>query len=137
MSKYKKIRGLLASIVASATIMYYQYAPVCASTIRSYSQFRNKISTGEDWAFSDTLKSLINLGKNVGIVMMLGAFTVNVFSMIVQANKLGGTNVMGPEFNAAKKQEAYNGLGHACLAFAIIGASVEIFSWLMGFLIGG
>lgn len=133
-----KLRRAISIATGNIILLVSSITPVFAQgTIRSYFQFRNQLKNGELGSFADGLSGLINVGKNIGIILMVFAFILNVFSMIMQANKLGTTNVMGPEFNAAKKQQAYEGLGHAILAFAVIGASVEIFSWLMGFLIGG
>ncbi len=106
-----------------------------STTIHSYSQFKNYMNQGNG-AFAQNVVKLINLGKNVGLIVLGVSFFVTVLSLIVQAGKLGGANIMGPEFNAKKKQEAYEGILHACLHFALIGAAATIFSFIFGFFVG-
>lgn len=105
------------------------------TTIHSYSQFKSYMADGSG-TFAQALVRIINIGKNLGLILLTVAFVVSVLSLIVQSGKLGGANVMGPEFNAKKKQEAYEGIFHACLHFALIGAAATIFSFLFGFFVG-
>lgn len=104
-------------------------------TIHSYSQFKNMMSD-DTREFSKGIRKIISIGKNVGLVLLGTAFIVAVLSLIVQSGKLGGANIMGPEFNAKKKQEAYEGILHACLHFALIGAAAAIFSGIFSFFVG-
>lgn len=106
-----------------------------STTIHSYSQFKSYMQQGNG-TFAQNLVKLINIGKNLGLILLGGAFFVAVLSLIVQAGKLGGANIMGPEFNAKRKQEAYEGILHACLHFALIGAAATIFSAIFGFFVG-
>lgn len=119
--------------------LFYKIFPVVYAendtTIHSYSQFRNYMKQ-QDGSFAQNLVKIINIGKNLGLIMLGVAFFVTVLSLVVQSGKLGGANIMGPEFNAKRKQEAYEGILHACLHFAMIGAAATVFSWIFGFFVG-
>lgn len=96
-------------------------------TIHSYDQFRNVIN---DIPFGKNLNNLINIAKNIGLIMLGFAFVLQMIALAIQTGKLGGTTILGPEANSQRKQEAYAGILHAVFGFAMIGIASFVFGWL-------
>lgn len=102
------------------------------STIHSYTQFRAMMTDGTS-QFAQNLKMLIRVGKNLGLLLLGFAFVLQMIALAIQSGKLGGANVLGPESNAKSKQDAYEGIMHAVIGFAVIGAASTIFGWIFDF----
>lgn len=112
------------------------YAREGSRTIRGLTELRHYLESPNGAEFKSAFSSLLNIMRNICILTVAIAFAVVMLSVVIQAGKLGGANILAPEGNTRQRQEAYDGIMHAVIHFGIIGAAGTIFSFLCKFLLG-
>lgn len=135
MTKFKQKFILALPALATTITPVYAEESKDYGTIGSLSAFKSLIGD-IDSTTAKSILSLINIGKNVGIIFLLGLFIICVYSLVVQSGKLGGTNLLGPQYNGHSKQEAYDGIKHAIIGLAVACSGGFIFTAIMEFLTG-
>lgn len=132
---FKKIYMALATLPYMLTSVTIVNADDGYGTIKSFQQFKNMMANNDSTS-AQGLKALINIGKNVGIALVVGLFIICVYSLLVQTGKLGGTSMLGPDSTPRSKQEAYEGIKHAIIGLAVVGSAAFIFNFVMSFIVG-
>lgn len=102
-------------------------------TVKGFATFKNLLQT--DTPTRNLVNTLINLMKNVSVVLVAVAFAMTFISLVVSAGKLGTVSPLNPR-DMANRHQAYDGMLHAIIGFAICGASGLIFSFIAQLFLG-
>lgn len=119
--------GCLITMIPSSVFAENEGGDV---TIHSYGQFRNMFSKA-DSPFRLTFNKIVRLAWSIGLILMSFAFVMLMIGLAVNAGKLGSFSS-----NPSKRQEAYEGILHTAINFAILGAAPLVFGTIMRFYTG-